>query len=73
MQGDAERGETPVPDLTNLDTYYEIGVELISEAIEFDDTATYRKRYRDKLRQWDDFSPHSARYPPVDRRYRDGA
>ncbi len=29
MQEEAERGETPVPDLRNLDVYYEVGAELV--------------------------------------------
>ena len=57
MQGEAERGETPVPDLTNLDLYYEIGCEVMQEGIEFDDTEAFRKRYTDKLKQWHAFSP----------------
>lgn len=57
MQGEAERGETPVPDLTNLDLYYEIGCEVMQEGIEFDDSAAFRKRYTDKIRQWHAFSP----------------
>ena len=57
MQGEAERGETPVPDLSNLDLYYEIGCEVMQENIEFDDSAAYRKRYTDKLRQYHAFSP----------------
>lgn len=57
MQGDAERGETPVPDLRNLDIYYEIGTELVMENLDFVDEQTYRARYLDKLRQWNDFSP----------------
>lgn len=57
MQGEAERGETPVPDLANLDLYYEVGCEVMQEGIEFDDGATFRKRYTDRLRQWHAFSP----------------
>src|SRR5262249_33801747 len=57
MQGEAERGETPVPDLTNLDLYYEIGAELVLANIEFEDNAAYRKRYSEKLAQWNDFAP----------------
>ena len=57
MQGEAERGETPVPDLTNLDVYYEIGAELIQAAPTFEDEAAYRRRYGEKLAQWHDFSP----------------
>jgi predicted O-linked N-acetylglucosamine transferase (SPINDLY family) len=57
MQGESERGETPVPDLSNLDTYYEVGIEIMKEAVEFDDEATYRRRYLDKLRAWNSFAP----------------
>jgi predicted O-linked N-acetylglucosamine transferase (SPINDLY family) len=57
MQGEAERGEAPMPDLTNLDLYYEIGCEVMQEGIEFDDDVAFRKRYTDKMRQWHAFSP----------------
>lgn len=57
MHGEAERGETPVPDLTNLDVYYEIGAELIQANLEFEDEAAYRRRYVEKLARWHDFSP----------------
>jgi len=57
MQDEAERGETPVPDLRNLDVYYEIGSELVSENLDFVDEASYRDRYLQKLREWDAFSP----------------
>lgn len=56
MQGEAERGETPVPDLRNLDVYYEIGTELVMENLDFVDEQTYRARYLEKLRQWHEFS-----------------
>ncbi len=57
MQGEAERGETPVPDLTNLDVYYEIGAELLPATPAFEDEAAYRRRYLGKLAQWHEFSP----------------
>jgi predicted O-linked N-acetylglucosamine transferase (SPINDLY family) len=57
MQGEAERGETPVPDLRNLDIYYEIGAELILANIEFEDDAAYRERYHEKLAKWNDYEP----------------
>ncbi len=56
MQGEAERGETPVPDLRNLDTYYEIGAELAEQMGEFEDENIYRERYRQALTAWDAFS-----------------
>lgn len=63
MQGEAERGETPVPDFRNMDVYYEIGTELVLENLEFVDEATYRARYLEKMREWQAFShiPHDAR------------
>ncbi len=57
MQGECERGETPVPDLSNLDVYYEVGAEIMKENVEFDDSSTYRQRYIEKLAQWHAFSP----------------
>lgn len=57
MQAEAERGETPVPDLRNMDVYYEIGAELVLENLEFVDEQTYRQRYLQKLREWHDYSP----------------
>jgi predicted O-linked N-acetylglucosamine transferase (SPINDLY family) len=59
MQGEAERGQTPVPDLRNLDIYYEIGAELIQANIEFEDDAAYRDRYRRKLAEWHKHEPIS--------------
>lgn len=57
MQAECERGETPVPDLRNLDVYYDIGAELVLENMTFTDDAAYRQRYREKLSEWHDFSP----------------
>ncbi|UDF30834.1 UNVERIFIED_ORG: hypothetical protein LHK14_05740 [Roseateles sp. XES5] len=59
MQGDAERGETPVPDLRNLDIYYELGTELAASGIEIEDDAAYRARYRAALEALNDFAPLS--------------
>jgi predicted O-linked N-acetylglucosamine transferase (SPINDLY family) len=57
MQGEAERGETPVPDLANLDAYYEVGAELWSAHAEFEDEGAYRRHYREKLAQLHDYAP----------------
>ncbi|AYG70228.1 MULTISPECIES: tetratricopeptide repeat protein [unclassified Rhizobium] len=57
MQSESERGETPVPDLGNLDLYYEIGSEIIAENIEFESDFARRQRYIEKLAQWHAFSP----------------
>jgi predicted O-linked N-acetylglucosamine transferase (SPINDLY family) len=57
MQADGERGLTPVPDLTNLDIYFDIGVELDLENIEALDDAQYRRIYREKLAALHAFSP----------------
>lgn len=63
MQEECERGETPVPDLRNLDVYYDIGAELVLENTTFRDDAAYRQCYREKLSEWHDFSaiPHDNR------------
>lgn len=59
MQGEAERGETPVPDLRNLDAYYEIGTEIVLKNIEFEDEIAYRRRYAEKLARWSEHTPVS--------------
>jgi predicted O-linked N-acetylglucosamine transferase (SPINDLY family) len=57
MQGEAERGETPVPDLRNLDLYYEIGADFVLRGVEFEDDRAYRQRYVEKLAEWHDYAP----------------
>jgi predicted O-linked N-acetylglucosamine transferase (SPINDLY family) len=57
MQGECERGETPVPDLRNLDVYYDIGAEAVLENIEFELSHAYRQRYLKKLAQLHDYAP----------------
>ncbi|MEJ8309700.1 glycosyl transferase [Agrobacterium larrymoorei] len=64
MQDECERGETPVPDLTNLDLYYELGADIVLENIEYEDQHSYRNRYVKKLAQLHDYSPI-----PFDRRF----
>lgn len=60
MHEDGQRGEVPVPDLTNLDVYYEIGAELVTQITDVEDEQSYRRRYLDRLEAWDDFSPLPA-------------
>ena len=43
MQAEHERGQTPTPDLANLDVYYDIGAEL---DLEFDGGARRRRLSR---------------------------
>jgi len=57
MQAECERGETPVPDLRNLDLYYEVGAECVDNNIVFSDDRTYRQRYLEKLAAWNDYAP----------------
>ncbi|MBP8824275.1 MAG: hypothetical protein KBH07_11580, partial [Flavobacteriales bacterium] len=57
MQGAAERGETPVPDLRNLAVYYEVGAELAAANIEFESEQAYRQRYLDQLKLMDEHAP----------------
>ena len=59
MQGEAERGETPVPDLRNLDIYYEIGAELAAAGIEFESDEAYRQRYGAQLAALNEHAPLS--------------
>ena len=56
-----------MPDLRNLDVYYEIGAELVQENPAFESEAAYRRRYVEKLTQWDAFSPlpHDTRLWPA--------
>ena len=56
MQAEAERGETPVPDFTNMDVYYEIGTDLVTENLEYVDEEAYRARYLERLREWHHYS-----------------
>lgn len=60
LQGECERGETPVPDLCNMEIYYDIGAELVQAHIEYCDDGDYREHYREKLAEWDDQSPIQA-------------
>ena len=66
MQGERERGETPVPDLSNMEMYYEIGTDVMLAEVEFEDEASYRKRYTDQIQNWHDFHPvaHDTRLWP---------
>ena len=57
MQDEAECGETPVPDLRNLDAYYEVGAELVLVDAGFEDDRAYRARYREGLAKWNDHEP----------------
>ncbi|WP_337267397.1 O-linked N-acetylglucosamine transferase family protein [Oryzifoliimicrobium ureilyticus] len=57
IQGDAERGETPVPDLRNLDLYYEVGAEVVLEGVGFEADGPYRQRYLSKFARLHDYAP----------------
>ncbi len=57
MQGEAERGETPVPDLRNLDTYYEVGAQKVLSEVSFEDEETYRSAYLSMLAKWNVHEP----------------
>lgn len=57
MQDDAERGEIPTPDLSNLDVYYEIGAELVLAGTDFETEEAHRARYRERLAEWHDYMP----------------
>jgi len=53
MWSDFESGSLPVPDLTNLDVYGEIGTDLNLEATGDLTIEEYRARYLEQLRHWD--------------------
>ncbi|WP_165215543.1 O-linked N-acetylglucosamine transferase, SPINDLY family protein [Affinirhizobium pseudoryzae] len=57
MQSEAERGETPVPDLSNLDVYYEIGADLVLSGTDYETPEAHRARYRERLAEWHDYMP----------------
>ncbi|THD45487.1 MAG: glycosyl transferase [Bradyrhizobium sp.] len=57
MQSEGERGATPVPDLTNLDLYFEIGAEFNQTPIEFMDARSYRALYVERLTKLNAFAP----------------
>jgi predicted O-linked N-acetylglucosamine transferase (SPINDLY family) len=60
MWDDYRRGALPVPDLTNLDLYHEIGCEAETEAMGLLPLAEYHRRYRLALAYRDRFSPLPA-------------
>ena len=69
MWGEFKRGELPVPDLRNLEVYYEIGVGLELENIELLTNDEYISLYQDKLAE------RNSLYPiePDDRMWRKAA
>lgn len=56
MQGESERGEAPVPDLRNLDLYYDIAAGMVLDGIEFEDSQAYRKRFMKRMAQRHDYA-----------------
>lgn len=63
MQRQAEQGQTPAPDLRNLDVYYEIGAGLLHRNTVFTDGEAYRLAYRERLEEW-----HTCEQLPYDDR-----
>ena len=63
IQRQAEQGRTPVPDLRNLDVYYEIGAGLLHRHTVFTDEDAYRAAYRERLEEWHAYEqiPHDGR------------
>ena len=52
MWGDYQAGALPVPDLSNLDVYCDIGAELNLEPVSAPTDEAYRARYEEKLKVW---------------------
>jgi predicted O-linked N-acetylglucosamine transferase (SPINDLY family) len=57
MWQDYLAGRLPRPDLTNVDVYNEIGIELDKDDVEMMTVADYHQLYRDKLAERHAFSP----------------
>ncbi|MGG7519429.1 glycosyl transferase [Allorhizobium undicola] len=57
MQEEAEAGRRPVPNLRNLDIYYEIGATLLEAGVDGLEDGAYRSLYRARLSEWHEFSP----------------
>jgi len=66
MQDARVANALPVPDLTNLGVYYEIGADMDLERMNELDDAVYMETYREKLAEWDRHSP----LPPDSRLWR---
>jgi predicted O-linked N-acetylglucosamine transferase (SPINDLY family) len=60
MYDDFASGNLPVPELTNLELYHEIGMELDLEHVELMNDDAWRGAYRDALGLRDAFSPLPA-------------
>jgi predicted O-linked N-acetylglucosamine transferase (SPINDLY family) len=57
MWEEFERGSLPIPDLSNLDIYHEIGLELDLESTELLTDEAYRSLYAQKLANWHNTYP----------------
>ena len=57
MWQEFEAGKLPRPDLTNLDVYHEVGLELDLEGMELLDDRAYRALYVEKLAARNEFYP----------------
>ena len=57
MWEDCKRGSLPCPNLTNMDIYYDIGLELNLATMEAVSDDNYRGRYEEKLAIWHRTSP----------------
>ena len=57
MWEDCKRGSLPCPNLTNMEIYYDIGLELNLGGMEAVTDDIYRSRYEEKLAIWNRTSP----------------
>jgi hypothetical protein len=57
MWRDFQAGQRPVPDLSNVDIYHEIGLELAVEGASVATSQGYRQLYREKLETWNRVNP----------------
>ena len=64
MWKDFQSGSLPVPDLTNLDVYCDVGADINLESAVATTDDAYRARYEEKLKVW-----HSTYPLPRDQRF----
>ena len=57
MWDEFTHGKLPVPDLSNMDLYFEAGCELDHEAVEILTIKDYHGLYREKFTKWHNYSP----------------
>jgi predicted O-linked N-acetylglucosamine transferase (SPINDLY family) len=60
MWDEYSAGKLPIPDLSNLDSYFDVGCEINHEAVEVLTIDDYDSIYQDKFSYWHKYSPIRA-------------